>query len=428
MVKHLDTGNKFLMYPIFMQVFLDKQVNGMSKHNAIDVIPSHTKQIFRKMKRVGKETPLFSTMLVQAQAVMGEAQEISSLKKRVNRLEKKSRSRTHGLKRLYKVGLSARVESSAEEQSLGEEDASKQGRNIADIDADAETTLVNETAEDKERYNDEEMFDTWVLDDEEVVVEKAVVVKEVNAAQDQVSAATTTVVKDLTVDDITLAKELEALKTSKPKIKRIIVRDHKEPSESTTIPTSIADSTRPKAKGILKKMNKKGLISETAQHIKEANLAWDDLQAKIKADFDLAQRIQAEELKQLTDANMDGWKPRALKNKYFVEIKELFDKAMIRINNFVDFRTKMVEENSKKAEESSSKRAGDELEQESAKKHKVDDDQEAAKLKRCLEIVPDDEDDVTIDATPLSSKSPTIIDYKIHKEGRKIISKSSGRW
>nr|GEZ12949.1 hypothetical protein [Tanacetum cinerariifolium] len=47
------------------------------------------------------------------------------------------------------------------------------------------------------------------------------------------------------------------------------------------------------------------------------------------------------------------------------------------------------------------------------------DDQEAAELKRCLEIVPDDEDDVTIDAIPLSSKSPTIIDYKIHKEGRK---------
>nr|GEU59792.1 retrovirus-related Pol polyprotein from transposon TNT 1-94 [Tanacetum cinerariifolium] len=37
------------------------------------------------------------------------------------------------------VGLSARVESSAEEQSLDEEDASKQERNIADIDADAKT-------------------------------------------------------------------------------------------------------------------------------------------------------------------------------------------------------------------------------------------------------------------------------------------------
>nr|GFA20083.1 hypothetical protein [Tanacetum cinerariifolium] len=72
--------------------------------------------------------------------------------------------------------------------------------------------------------------------------------------------------------------------------------------------------------------------------------------------------------------NMDRWKPKALKNKYFAKIKELFNKAMTKINNFIDFRTELVEERSKKAEESSSKRAGDELEQESAKKQKVDDD------------------------------------------------------
>nr|GFD20005.1 hypothetical protein [Tanacetum cinerariifolium] len=97
-----------------------------------------------------------------------QAHEILSLKKRVKRLEKKRRSRNHRLKRLYKVGLSARVESSAEEQSLGEEDASKQGRNIADIDADTKITLVNETAEDQEMSDDQEMFDTGVLDDEQV--------------------------------------------------------------------------------------------------------------------------------------------------------------------------------------------------------------------------------------------------------------------
>nr|GEU83915.1 DNA-directed DNA polymerase [Tanacetum cinerariifolium] len=34
-------------------------------------------------------------------------------------------------------------------------------------------------------------------------------------------------------------------------------------------------------------------------------------------------------------------------------------------------------------------------------------------------IVPDDEDEVLIEATPLSSRSPTIVDYKIHKEGKK---------
>nr|GEZ61730.1 hypothetical protein [Tanacetum cinerariifolium] len=44
----------------------------------------------------------------------------------------------------------------------------------------------------------------------------------------------------------------------------------------------------------------------------------------------------------------------------------------------------------------------------------------AKELKRCLEIVPeDDDDDVEIEATPLSSKFPTISDYKIYREGKK---------
>ncbi|GKF89693.1 hypothetical protein Tco_0263656, partial [Tanacetum coccineum] len=64
--------------------------------------------------------------------------EIASLKRRVKNLEKKDKLRTHRLKRLYKVGLTARVESSDNEESLCE-DASKQGR-IDAIDADKEHT------------------------------------------------------------------------------------------------------------------------------------------------------------------------------------------------------------------------------------------------------------------------------------------------
>nr|GEW48974.1 hypothetical protein [Tanacetum cinerariifolium] len=44
--------------------------------------------------------------------------EINSLKRRVKKLEKRNRSRTHKLKRLYKVGLTVRVESSRDEESL----------------------------------------------------------------------------------------------------------------------------------------------------------------------------------------------------------------------------------------------------------------------------------------------------------------------
>nr|GEZ60565.1 hypothetical protein [Tanacetum cinerariifolium] len=68
-------------------------------------------------------------------------------------------------------------------------------------------------------------------------------------------------------------------------------------------------------------------------------------------------------------------------------------------------------------------------EQESAKKHKLneqeqakvaDDDDDTAELKRCLEIVPEDDDDLVIEETPLSFKSPTIVDYKIYREWKKI--------
>ncbi|GJX03035.1 putative ribonuclease H-like domain-containing protein [Tanacetum coccineum] len=77
MVKNLDSAGKFLMYPRFVQVFLDNQLEGMINHNRINIAPSHTKKGFANMKRQGKDffgsvTPLFSTMMVQAQQEQGE--------------------------------------------------------------------------------------------------------------------------------------------------------------------------------------------------------------------------------------------------------------------------------------------------------------------------------------------------------------------
>nr|GEY52095.1 hypothetical protein [Tanacetum cinerariifolium] len=50
-----------------------------------------------------------------------QANEIDSLKRRVKKLERRSKSKTHKLKRLYKIGLTARVESTDNEESLGED-------------------------------------------------------------------------------------------------------------------------------------------------------------------------------------------------------------------------------------------------------------------------------------------------------------------
>ncbi|GJR49489.1 hypothetical protein Tco_1269010 [Tanacetum coccineum] len=134
--------------------------------------------------------------------------------------------------------------------------------------------------------------------------------------------------------------------------------------------------------------------------------------------------------------NMEGWKPKSLKSKSFANIQELFNKAFKRVNTFVDYRTELGKESSKKAkvmeksskkaeaeiaQESSSKRAREALEQEISKKQKVEEDKESEELKQCLEIVPDDGDDVTIDATPLSTKSPTIMLKNFDREDLEVI-------
>ncbi|GKC75790.1 hypothetical protein Tco_1126564 [Tanacetum coccineum] len=120
--------------------------------------------------------------------------------------------------------------------------------------------------------------------------------------------------------------------------------------------------------------------------------------------------------------NMAGWKPKDLKNKSFDSIQKLFDKAMKRVNTFIDMDTELVKVSSKKADaemaqESSSKRAGDELEQESINKQKVYDDQETTKMKGHIKVVPDEEE-VAIDAIPLATKSLSIVDFKILKVGK----------
>ncbi|GJX85329.1 hypothetical protein Tco_0336103 [Tanacetum coccineum] len=357
---------------------------------------------------------------------------------------------------------SRRVESFNEE-GLGEEDASKQGR-IADIDANEDICMVNVQP-------DEDMFGVNDLDGDEVIVksvdvntakETRSVVEEVTAITIPTSATTTTTTTTaITNVEMTLAQALAELKSAKPKADKVVIQ---EPEQGASTYTNSLFTTTI----IANEEEEERLAKEKAQQVEEANIDWDDVQAKIDADYQLAQRLQAQEQEELTDEekarlfvqffeqrrkhfaakrikekrnkpptrdkqrsiictylkNMEEWKPKNLKNKSFANIQELFDKAMKRVNTFVDYRTGLVEESSKKAEaeiahESSLERAREELEQESSKKQKLEEDKESEELNQCLEIIPYDGDDVTIEATPLSTKSPTIVDYKIYKEGKK---------
>ncbi|GJX93874.1 hypothetical protein Tco_0348460 [Tanacetum coccineum] len=447
---HLEGGVKFLMYPRFVQVFLDKQVEGMTRHKEVYVTPSHTKKVFANMKRPGKGfsrrvTPLFPTMMVQAPEDMGEdsaapsdshstpiisqpssskpqkknsrrkqkkdsgptepitdeahttpsydppqsgedsmqlselmnlctslqekvldlekakttqAKEIASLKKRVNQLEKRRKLRTLGLKRLRKISSTSRVESSNDVGLGSQEDASKHGRKIVDLDVDAEVTLVDETQEMNE---DNLMFDTGVLEEREIkfekVVEEPVVSVATTTKSIPVSAAdlVTTAGEVVTTasveipDELTLAQTLIEIKTVKPnpvttavttvtsvrpKAKGIIFHDQEEQVPASTKTFSSSQSQLPKVKDKgkvkmvepekpLKKKDQVALDEEMARNLEaqmqaelieeerlarkkeeEANIvlieSWDNTQAMMEADFELAQRLQAEEQGEIT--------------------------------------------------------------------------------------------------------------------------------
>ncbi|GJX36778.1 hypothetical protein Tco_0248335 [Tanacetum coccineum] len=242
------------------------------------------------------------------------------------------------------------------------------------------------------------------------------------------ASATTT-----TADNLTLAQTIMEIRSARPKVKEVMIQ---EPGESTTTIRPQQQPSKDKGKGIMVELEKPTkrkvqikLDEEAAQRLQaelqaeleeeerlarekeeEANIAliesWDNVQATIDADYQMAEQLQAQEQEELTIEE---------KSKLFQQLletrrKHFAAKAYKRVNTFEDFRTELVEGNEK--------RAGEELMQESAKKQKVYNDTEEAELKDCLEIIPDEEE-ITIDVVPLAVKSPSIIDWKVVKDGKK---------
>ncbi|GKB75923.1 hypothetical protein Tco_0942818 [Tanacetum coccineum] len=280
--------------------------------------------------------------LIWKKAKTTQAKEIVCLKKRVKQLEKRRKLRTPGLKILRKIGLTSMVES-FNNVSLGDqEDASKQGRKIEDLDADAKVTLVDET---QEINDDNLMFDTGVLEEQE----KEVAEKEVSAADPVTTAGevvTTANVLTTTIDELTLAQTLIEIKeakpkavtsaattttTTRPKARGVVVQELSE-FKTTSSPLQASQLPQAKDKGMaimveperpLKKKDQVALDEEMARNLEaqkqaklieeerlaqqkeeEANIAliesWDNTQAMMETEFELAQRLQAEEQEEIT--------------------------------------------------------------------------------------------------------------------------------
>nr|GEV99831.1 uncharacterized mitochondrial protein AtMg00810-like [Tanacetum cinerariifolium] len=202
MVKSLEGEVNFYLFLRFLQVFLDKQVEGMARHKEMYIISSYTNKIFANMRRIGEGfssviTPLFDSMMVQATANI----EVS---------HDESEDKDH-------------VRTPSSDPLLSGEDSSILN----------ELMVFYTSLQEQGRTNDNKMFGVDDLAGEEVVMEITTGVKD--------SAALKTVV---TEDEVTMAQALAALKSIKP--------------AAATIVTTVAPT--PRAKGIVFHEQKKSQI------------------------------------------------------------------------------------------------------------------------------------------------------------------------
>ncbi|GJV43976.1 hypothetical protein Tco_1428512 [Tanacetum coccineum] len=182
---------------------------------------------------------------------------------------------------------------------------------------------------------------------------------------------TRSVVEEVT--DVTIPVKL---KSAKPKADKVVIQEPEQEEEE-------------------EEEEEERLVREKAQQVEEANIAWDDVQAKINADYHLAQRLPAQEQEELTDEE----KARIL---YILRAKKI---------HFTQLREQKKIWNIPPTKSSNK----------GVSWQKLEEDKESEEHKQCLDIITDDGDDVTFDATPLSTKSPTIMLKNFDREDLEVL-------
>nr|GEU34375.1 hypothetical protein [Tanacetum cinerariifolium] len=445
----LSSGRKFN--------FSKKQVGDLSTHTTKYNSPALTQKVFANMRRVGKgffrvETPLFERMIVEQQvakerdvdenveAVNAGAAAEGDLKRRVKKLEKINKANVLKLKRLQKVGTTQIIDSSDDTVM---DDVSNPGRKIADMDADADVILeeAKEVADDAKADQDadvqeEESEPSVVHEVVDVVTTAKLITEVVTAASTTITTASTTITAaDVQVPAATTVVVSTLTTAPSRRTKRVVIRDLEETTTTSTIIHTEAKS-KEKGKGILvkehKPLKKKAQIEQDEQYARELeaelnrNIDWDEVIDHVKKkakEYSAVKRYLALKRKPQTEAqsrknmmiylkNVAGFKMDYFKGMSYDDICPIFE---AKFDSNVAFLQK-IKEQIDKEESRALKRIIKTPAEKAAKRQKLD--EEVEELKRHLHIVPNKEDDVYIEATPLARKVP-IINYEIINQNNK---------
>nr|GEX27141.1 hypothetical protein [Tanacetum cinerariifolium] len=268
---------------------------------------------------------------------------------RVKKLGRRNKLKASKLRRLKKVGTTQKVETFDDTVI---DDISKQGRIIADMDADKDVIMKDVAAVAKD-VQDAEIEKRSDVQGRQAELQAQIYQIDLEHADKVLS------MQDVDIEPAELQEVVDVVTTAKL-ITEVVT------AASTTI-TAAALQLTTAAPILTTAPNKgKGIMVEEPKTLKK--------QAQIKQDEAYARELKAE------------------------------------LNKNIDW-DEMEEEDSR-----SLKRLSESQEDKAAKKQKLD--EEVAELKRHLQLVPNDEDDVYTKATPLARKVP-VVDYEIYTEKNK---------
>nr|GFA43923.1 hypothetical protein [Tanacetum cinerariifolium] len=391
---------------------------------------------------------LFQRVLDTCFALALRVEEIVKLKARVKKLEKISKVKSFKLRRLKKVGTSQRVESSDDVENVF-----NQGRMIVDMDQDEGIELVADQEKDAEVegmhadkqaeiYNIDLDHSSKVLsmqEDDTEVQEAIEVVTIAKLMSEVVTAAATQVVAAST--PIPAAKPKTLTITAAPAVstrrrKGVVIRDPKEELTSNTLAETL--KVKDKGKGILiealRPMKKKDQIEMDAEYARKLqeeinkeqeeayknidwNAALNHVQSKephyIKRYHGIKKKPQTESEARKNMIfylkNTEGYKMEFFKGKTYDEILPIFQ-AKFDANMRFLFKSR---EEMEKEDEEIIKSINERPAQKAAKRRKLSEEaKEADDLRKRLEIIQDEDDDVFVEDTPLAQKVP-VVDYQI---------------
>nr|GEX36576.1 hypothetical protein [Tanacetum cinerariifolium] len=299
---------------------------------------------------------------------------IIKLKARVKRLEKANMVKSSKLRRLRKVGASRRIKSSDDM-----EDVFNQGRMIDDMDKDEGIDLED---------------DSEVQEVVEIVTTAKLITDVVTAAASQVSAASIT---------ISAAKPTKTPKV-KEKGKGILVETSKPMKKKDQIELD-AEYARKDHKEFNKDIDWDAAMDHVYQKSKNPQY--------IKRYQGMKKRPQTESEARknmmIYLKNTAGYKMDFFKGMTYAQICPIFQ---ARFDENMRFLFKSKEE-IKEEDQEIIKSINETPVQKAVKRRKLSEEaQEAKDLRKRLEVVDDEDDDLFIEATPLARKVP-VVDYQI---------------